>query len=152
MSKELKKQLWKTIQEQGTVMVGLSKDGLHSEPMQAQVDKNNENSLWFYTFKDNRVAEGGKSMLQFVGKKHEIFSCMGGQLTEEKDSAKIDKFWSKDIEAWYKDGKSDKNLLMMRFDLDDAEIWTRDPSLAAKLKMATGASISANEAGDHIRV
>lgn len=149
MSNELKTQLWKTMQEQGSVMVGLRKNDEHSEPMYAQVDTDNLNCIWFYTTKDNRAAEGGKSMLQFVSKKHDIFACLKGQLVEEKNNAIKDKFWSSGVEAWYKSGKADENLLVLRFDLDSAEIWTHDPNISGILKLATGVKVSAEEVGEH---
>ncbi|MEP7704800.1 pyridoxamine 5'-phosphate oxidase family protein [Paraglaciecola sp. 25GB23A] len=149
MSNELKNRLWKIMHEQGSVMVGLSKNDEHSEPMHAQVDEDIANNLWIFTTKDNRVAEGGSSTLQFVAKNHDIFACLRGQLIEEKDKTMLDKFWSSGVEAWYENGKTDKNLLLMRFELESAEIWTQEPSITGMLKLSTGAKVSASELGEH---
>ncbi|MDP5031568.1 MAG: pyridoxamine 5'-phosphate oxidase family protein [Paraglaciecola sp.] len=149
MSNELKKELWDNITEQGFVMVGLSQTDQHSEPMHAHVDKSKPHSLWIYTTKDNRVATGGKSMIQFVSKGHDLFACMLGQLSEESDTSLIDKFWSSGVEAWYENGKEDDSLLMMRFDLNNAEIWTQDASITGKIKLATGATVEPEDLGEH---
>lgn len=149
MSNELKKQLWEDIADQGSVMVALSNNNEHSEPMHAHLDPEYLRSLWLYTTRDNRVAAGGKAMIQFVSKDHHLFACMQGQLVEETNKAMLDKFWSKGVEAWFEGGKTDKNLLMLRFDLNQAEIWTRDVSISGMFKLATGVTLQANELGQH---
>ncbi|MDU0352937.1 pyridoxamine 5'-phosphate oxidase family protein [Paraglaciecola aquimarina] len=149
MSNELKKQLWDDLADQGSVMVGLSHHCAHSEPMHAHVDKDRENCFWIFTKKDNRIAAGGKAMVQFVSKGHDLFACVMGTLVAEVDDSKVDQFWSTGIEAWYAKGKDDPGLLLMRFDLIDGEIWTNDPSFTGMLKLATGAKVTGKELGEH---
>jgi len=61
----------------------------------------------------------------------------------------IDKLWSKPVEAWFPGGKSDPSLALLRFDIDDAELWESDMSLTGKLKMLFGGKIRADEEGSH---
>jgi general stress protein 26 len=61
----------------------------------------------------------------------------------------IDKLWSKPAEAWFPGGKTDPNLALLRFDIDEAELWESDISLTGKLKMLFGGKINASEEGSH---
>ena len=87
MSQQLLNLLWKNIQEDGQVMVGLQNNAEHSEPMHAYLNADTDDRLWLIMKKDNRVAEGGKSIVQYVGKDHKLFASMSGQLVEEEDES-----------------------------------------------------------------
>ena len=91
-------------------------------------------------------------MAQFVSKDHDLFACIEGRLVEETDPAVIDRYWSNAVEAWYPGGRDDPNLLMLRFELGDAEIWTSDSSATGFFKLLTGAKVEGREVGDHVQV
>ena len=149
---DLYNQLFNALNIEHEVMVGLRKNAEHSEPMHAHVDLDFDTKLWFYINDDNRVASGGRTMVQFVSKEHKLFACMSGQLKQEKDRSVIDKFWSNEVEAWFEQGKEDPKLKMMRFDIDSAEIWTRSPSFTGALKLAAGAKVEPSDVGEHALV
>lgn len=151
MSTDISKQMWEAMADSPYVMISLSDSKGHSEPMHAQLDKDANGEFWFYTTKTNRIAAGGKAMAQFMSKNHELFACISGELLEETSQAIIDKYWSNAVEAWFEDGKNDKSLKMMRFKLDDAEIWTVDPGIKGTLKLASGAKIDPSEMGEHTK-
>ena len=130
------------------VMVGLTSGG-HSEPMTAQLDDDQPNTLYFFAGRDNRIAGGGAAMAQFVGKGHDFFACMAGTVAVDNDRAQIDKLWSKQVEAWFPQGKEDPNLTLLRFDIDSAELWETDISLTGRLKMLFGGTITASESSSH---
>ena len=121
----------------------------HSEPLTAQLDKDQVDTLWFFVGKDNRLVGGGDAMAQFVSKGHDFFACLAGSVREDDDRAMIDKLWSKQIEAWFPGGKDDPNLALIRFDIDSAELWESDMSLSGKLKMLFGGKIEPSEEGSH---
>jgi len=147
---EIRDAMWKAMAASPYVMLGLTGKQQHSEPMYAVLDEDAHSEFWFYTKRDNRAASGGPAMVQFVAKGHDLFACISGTLTEETDPAVIDRYWSKPVEAWYEQGRQDPSLLMLRFDLDNAEVWETDQSLLGKLKMITGQTIkSSDEAGSH---
>lgn len=149
---EVRKRMWKKMADSPFLMIGLENSSDHSEPMTAQLDEDANSEFWFYTRKDNRIAPGGPAMAQYVSKDHKVFACIRGTLTEETDPAIIDKYWSKQTEAWFDGGRNDPNLKMMRFDLSDAEIWEGDQSLTGLFKMMTGMKIKPDEAGRHTEV
>ena len=130
------------------VMLGLD-DGRHSEPMTAQLDDDQPNTLFFFAGKDNRAAGGGAAMAQFVGKGHDFFACLAGTVTQSNDRAEIDKLWNKQAEAWFPGGKEDRNLALLRFDIDSAELWETDISLSGRVKMLFGGTIKASESSSH---
>lgn len=149
---EIREEMWKAMADSPYVMLGTMSDRQHFEPMYAVLDKDADSEFWFYTKKDNRAAKGGPAMVQFVSKGHDLYASIRGTLTAETDPAVIDRYWSKQVEAWYEEGRNDPSLLMLRFDLDDAEIWETDHSLTGKLKMMTGQTIYSEEAGSHAKV
>jgi len=145
---ELKKHLWSKLSASPFLMIGLQ-DGGHSEPLTAQLDQDQVDTLFFFIGKDNRLAKGGAAMAQFVSKGHDYFACLSGTARVDNDFGTIDKLWSKQVEAWFPGGKDDPNLALLRFDIDSAELWEADMSLTGKLKMLFGGRIRADEEGSH---
>jgi len=148
----LKRDLWKKMAQSPYVMVGLTDGGQHSEPLTAQLDEDQVDTLWFFAGKDNRLAKGGRAMAQFMSKGHDLFACLSGTVRLENDQVMIDKLWSNQVDAWFPGGKDDPNLALLRFDISDAELWEADISMIGKLKMVFGGQIKAGEAGSHARV
>ena len=152
---EVRKQFWKAFSDHPTVMISLMNGSQHSEPMMCQVDKDasdRSGQVWIFTSTDNRIAVGGKAMAQYVAKGHDLWACINGTLTRETDEAIIDKFWSNPIEAWYAEGRQDPKLLVLRFDMGDAEIWAPDLTVKGMFKMMTGMTMKAGDMGDHAEV
>ena len=152
MSDDIKKNFWKALDASPFVMVGLNGSTDHSVPMNAQLDKDADSAFWFLTATDNRLAAGGPAMAQFAAKGHDLFACISGTLHPETDRAVLDKLWNNSIEAWYEGGKSDPKLVLLRFDLDNAEIWTADPGIKGLFKMATGMTMKEGDLGKHAEV
>lgn len=149
---KVRKTMWKEMGKSPFVMIGLVGSHDHSEPMTAQLDPDADSEFWFYCNRDNRIAKGGEAMAQFVAKGHDLFACIHGTLTEETRADIFDKYWNKQVEAWFEGGRKDPNLMMLRFELKDAEVWEADMSLTGKLKMLTGHTIRPSEAGEHAKV
>lgn len=131
------------------VMVGLTDMHEHSEPLTAQIDEDQPNALFFFVGKDNRAAGGGDAMAQFVSKGHDVFACLHGVIEPDNDPAQIDKLWNNHVESWFPGGRADPNLLLLRFDIDSAEIWESDVSLSGRVKMLFGGKIHGSESGTH---
>ncbi|TZG29592.1 pyridoxamine 5'-phosphate oxidase family protein [Sphingomonas montanisoli] len=148
----LKEHLWKKLTDGPFIMIGLMGGGQHSEPLTAQLDKDQVDRLYFFIGRDNRLAAGGAAMAQFVSKGQDFFACLSGTVQVDQDRAMIDKLWSKPAEAWFPGGKEDPNLALLRFDIADAELWESDVSLGGKLKMLFGGTIKPSEAGSHAKV
>jgi general stress protein 26 len=151
-SGELKKHLWTKLSQSPFMMVGLTGAGMHSEPLTAQLDDDQVDRLFFFVARGNRVAQGGPAMAQFVSKGHDFFACLSGTISVNDDRAMIDKLWSRQAEAWFPGGKGDPELVLIRFDIDDAELWEADISLSGRLRMLFGGKLRPDEEGHHARV
>ena len=57
---------------------------------------------------------------------HGLFAHIHGTLSESKDRGVIDRLWNPIVDSWYKHGKDDPNLLLIKFDATRAEIWESD--------------------------
>ena len=151
-TEQLKRDLWKKMAASPFVMAGPADGSAHSAPLTAQLDEDQVDTLFFFVAKDNRIAQPGRVMIQFVSKGHDFFACLDGEALVDNDPAMIDKLWSKPVEAWFPGGKADPNLALVRVDIDSAELWEADMSLSGKLKMLFGGTIRADEEGSHARV
>lgn len=149
---KLKHDLWQKMADSPFVMVGPADGSSHSEPLTAQLDKDQVDTLFFFVGKDNRLAGGGRVMAQYVSKAHDFFACMDGQARIDNDPALIDKLWNKQAEAWFPGGREDPNLALLRVDIDSAELWENDVSLSGRVKMLFGGTIKAGEEGSHAKV
>ena len=145
---ELKKDLWTKMADSPFVMIGLM-DGQHSEPLTAQLDQDQVDTIYFFIGKDNRLAGGGQAMAQYVSKGHDYFACLAGNAQIDNDPAMIDKLWNSRVEAWFPGGKQDPNLALLRFDIDSAELWETDMSLSGRVKMLFGGKIKGGDEGSH---
>lgn len=141
---------WSAVESSPFLMLGLPAQTAHSMPMTAQFGARH-GPIWFYGSRSSRLVEGltstNDAMAQYVGEGHKVFACMSGMLTIDNNPAIIDKFWSNTVEAWYPQGKSDPDLVMLRFDLDNIEIWQADVSIMGKIKMIFGGTINADDIG-----
>ena len=149
---EVRARMWKKLAASPFVMVERVGVGEHAQPMTAQLDEDANHAIWFYTQRDNRLAQGGPAMVQFVSKDHKIFACIRGTLVAETDTATIERHWSNIVESWFPGGPRDPALLMLRFELDDAEIWEGDESYAGFFKMLLGWKIDPQDTGRHVEV
>lgn len=134
------------VKESPFIMLGLT-DGQHSEPMNVKIDDDQPNTLFVFSGKDNRAAKGGNAMVQFVGKGHDFFACLAGVVSQDNDRAQVDKLWDNRVEAWFPNGKADAVLL--RFDVESAELWETDVSVSGRVKMLFGGTIKAEESSSH---
>ncbi len=152
MSDDIKTQFWKALADSPYLMIGTTAGHGHNIPMSAQLDKDADGAFWFFTSTDNRLAGGGPAMAQFAAKEHDLFACISGTLVQESDRTVVDKLWNNGVAAWYEGGKDDPKLMLLRFDLDDAEIWTADPSIKGIFKLMTGITMKEGELGQHAEV
>lgn len=149
---DIKRRFWRELSESPLLMVSVEGAHRHSLPMTAQLDKDADHCFWFYTTKQNRLARGGAAMAQFASKDHYLFACVDGTLSPETDAAVIDRYWSKDVEAWYPGGRGNPDLLMLRFDLGTAEIWLADMSLKGVFRQLFGGDVREEMKGKHAEV
>lgn len=122
ISDDIRKKFWEKLADSPFMMIGLEHENGHSAPMSAQLDKNADGRFWFFASTGSRLSAGGKAMAQFASKGHDLFACVDGTLVQETNNEVIDALWNNSIEAWYEGGRSDPKLLVLRYELSNAEV------------------------------
>jgi general stress protein 26 len=138
---ELKRDFWQAVDDSPYVMLQLDADPNSAAPMTAQLDKDANHAIWFFTSRNNRFAAMGAATATFISKGHDLFARFAGNLAEETSRERLDKQWSSFVEAWFPGGKADPNLLMLRMDLGDASIWSGELGTLTTAKMALGMDV-----------
>ena len=140
-AQKLEQKFWKALSSDRTVMLGLDgvEDG-HSRPMTAMAE-NDQGPIWFFTSKENGVvkhlAQSRRAVAAFTSKGNDLFASIHGNLAVDTNRAVVDRLWNPFISAWY-DGKDDPKLVLLRFDLEHAEVWLNESSMLAGVKMLFG--------------
>lgn len=137
---EIERKFWSALRSDMTVMLGA--DGIFPRPMTAQVGDEDRGPIWFFTSRQTelltRVPASPEAWMTFTDKGHNLWASVKGRLSVSNDPAVIERFWSPYIAAWFEGGKTDPDLVLLRFDPADAEIWLDGSSLLAGLKMLLG--------------
>ena len=131
-------------------MLGLAGvEDSRTRPMTAQVDvpeggdKEDGGQIYFFASKSEHLVQAlgqsHRAVATFAGKGHELFAHIHGTLVETNDRAVIDRLWNPIIASWYKDGKNDPDLALLRFDTDSAEYVEGRNRLDAQGRRAQGA-------------
>ncbi len=147
---ELKARFWKEMERSAFVMLQLDSDSESPAPMTAQLDKDADSAIWFFTNTQNRLAALGAATATYSAVSHDLFARFHGTLVRETSRARLDKQWSERVEAWFPGGKEDPNLVMLRMDLGDATIWASAMDLLTRAKMALGMDVRADIQGEHV--
>lgn len=141
---ELETKFWKALSSDLTMMLGLDgvEDG-HARPMTAQLKDGRKGPIWFFTSKDNAIVQklgaGHRAIATFTSKDHDLYATLHGNVTLDHDRATIDALWNRSIAAWFKGGKDDPKLELLRLDPEDAEIWLDASNMVAGFKLMFGA-------------
>ena len=146
---DLKQKFWKSLADSPFVFLELDADPKTAVPMTAQLDKDANSAIWFFTTKDHHFAQGGPATATFSGKGHDLFARFKGTLVKETSRERLEKEWSNFVAAWYPGGKDDPNLLMLRMDLGEAEIWNSDLGFVDNAKMLFGFDVREDAREEH---
>jgi general stress protein 26 len=138
----LKAKFWQAMSKSSFVMLQIDADPDSAAPMTAQLDKDANSALWFFTGRDSRFAALGAATATYQSKGHDVFCRFSGLLHEETSQERLDKQWSNFVEAWFPGGKDDPNLLMMRMDLGDASIWAGELGFVNTARMMLGKDVT----------
>lgn len=141
---EIAATFWKALRSERTVMLGLTgaSDG-HAQPMTAIVEGERESGpIWIFSARKvdlvKALGTGKNAAAQFVAKDHSLFATLSGRLTPDDDKVVIDRLWNPFIAAWYRGGKSDPDIRLLRFDPGHAQIWLNENSVFARIQLILG--------------
>lgn len=146
---DLKEKFWKSMVDSPFIMLQLDSDPASAVPMTAQLDKDADSAIWFFSQKNSSFAKLGPVTATLEGKGHDIFARFRGNLSIETSQERFDQFWNNFVEAWYDGGKTDPDILFLRMDLGDAEIWNGDLGILNTAKMALGMTVHEDAKKQH---
>jgi general stress protein 26 len=148
-AEHLKSQFWNALGASPYLFLQLDSDPSSAVPMTAALDQDADGAIWFFTGRDHAFAAGGPATATFAGKGHDLFARFTGTLSEETSRARLDEEWNTFVESYFPGGKDDPNLLMLRMDLGEAEIWNADVGFGTMIKMALGRDVHGDTRDDH---
>ena len=147
----LTRKFWKELNSSPFMMLGLQGvEDTQTRPMTAQIDvaegadAEDGGQIYFFGAKSERLVQGidGKhrAVATFASKRHDLFAHVHGTLVIDNYRAVIDRLWGPVIDSWYRQGKDDPDLALLRFDTEQADIWEADlgSTLKAVLIKLTG--------------
>ena len=147
---ELKTKFWKALADSPYLFLQLDGQPTTAVPMSPQLGKGADSAIWFFTQTKSDFAKLGDVTATFQGKGHEIYARFAGKLVKEESQARFDQFWNNFVEAWYDGGKDDPDILFLRMDLGEAEIWDSDLGLMTTAKMALGKTVVDEQEKQHV--
>jgi general stress protein 26 len=151
----IEERFWKELAENPVMMIGLDgeNDG-YAQPMTAQF-RDAAGPIWFFASRRSELAgalfRSRRSMAHYVAKGHDLFATIHGALQMETDRARIDEFWVDSMAAWFKGGKADPDLALLRLDPETAKIWLSGLGIEMAIKSLLG-GVKAATAGQVARV
>jgi general stress protein 26 len=115
--------LWEAIEARRVGMLGLTKSGLHAQPMLAFVERPRKR-LWFIARRDTdlvrSVGAGGSG--DFIFQDGELMASISGALNIVEDRRRIARYWNAAVSAWLPEGPHAPGLILLRMDCVDAEV------------------------------
>ena len=97
-----------------------------ARPMTARVE-NDRSPIWFFGSSNASLLPllrmNDRAIATFVAKDHDLFAPVHGRLSVDMDAATIDRLWNPSVAAYYKGGRDDPELRLLRLDTEKAEIW-----------------------------
>jgi general stress protein 26 len=137
---ELEHKFWEELEDSPFVMLGLQGvDEDFTRPMTAQVDNG---TIYFFASRSEDLVKGlhrsDRAVATFASKGHKLFASIHGTLVLSDDRQVVDRLWNPIIDSWFKEGKDDPDLALVRFDTTSADVWEADAGStlkAAALKM-----------------
>ncbi len=146
---ELRDKFWTLLSKSPFVMLRLNADETTASPMTAQLDEDADSALWFFTSRSGQYAPMGDAKFTFSSKGHELFARVDGKLVEETSIERRKTMFNNFVEAWFPGGIDDPDLLMMRMELGNAEIWNSELGLKATAKLMLGMDVRDDAKGYH---
>ncbi|MEO7365186.1 MAG: pyridoxamine 5'-phosphate oxidase family protein [Sphingomicrobium sp.] len=133
---KLEKKLWHALDSSPFLMLGLQGvDDSFTRPMTAQID--NDTVYFFAAHSEDLVKSlsgTNRAIATYASKGHDLFASIHGTLQLDDDRAVIERLWNPFVASWYKDGKDDPDLALIRFDTERADVW--EAAKGATLKAA----------------
>lgn len=141
--KDIAGKFWKALKSDRTIMLGLGKEPqIHPRPLTALIEGDEGGPIWIFTSRKTELVKAlpmpTEVIATFASKGHDIFATIHGQLSIDTDPVMVERLWSPFVAAWFEGGKEDPDLVLLRLDTRQAEIWVDASSLLAGVKILLG--------------
>jgi len=122
---------------------------LHTRPMETQ-QVDDKGNFWFISGddsdKNSEIMEDNQVQLFYSNPSASEFMSVYGNASISRDKNKISELWSPIAKAWFKDGKDDSRLTVIKVTPEEAYYWdTKSNKMVAMIKilaaMVSGKSI-----------
>ena len=125
--RDLLARFWRDLADLRTGMLGLATEHEgHAQPMTAHFE-GEHGPLWFYAHAHSRIALAAATshaaVFHYVGRKHDLYACIHGEVVTTSDDTAIGRFWSDEVARWYPNGRNDPELALLCFTPSSAQIW-----------------------------
>ncbi|MBB3033030.1 pyridoxamine 5'-phosphate oxidase family protein [Alteriqipengyuania lutimaris] len=147
---ELREKFWKELADKPYLFLQLDGVSKSAVPMAPQLDKDANSSIWFFTHTKSDFVRLGPVTATFQGDDM-MFARFHGTLVKEDSQERFDHFWNNFVKAWYDGGKDDPNIVFLRMDLGDAEIWDGEMGVLDVAKMALGMTVHDDAEEQHVK-
>jgi general stress protein 26 len=106
--RDLLARFWRDLADLRTGMLGLATEHEgHAQPMTAHFE-GEHGPLWFYAHAHSRIAlaaeQSHAAVFHYVGRKHDLYACIHGEVATRNDETAIAHFWSEEVARWYPNG------------------------------------------------
>lgn len=122
---------WEEVDDLHSVMLGVDTAGQHMQPM-APMAAADTKTIWFFTNKETdlakSVASAKPAQMCAVNSDDGFYACVSGTLEATMDRDIVERFWSPVVAAWFKDGKDDDDLILLKFKPDAVSLWKASDS------------------------
>jgi len=109
---------------------------LHSCPMITQ-EVDFDGDLWFFTkkssVKTHQIEQEPRVNVIYSEPDDQVYVSVAGKAELVEDSEKVEELWSPTYSLWFKDGKEDPDLALIRVEVENAEYWDSPSSAVVRL-------------------
>ena len=111
-----------------------------TRPMSVQ-EVDDSGNIWFLSDKDSaknmEIKDDDKVQLLFSGSSHSDFLSVYGTATILFDKEKIKELWEPIVKAWFKEGKDDPHISVIKIEPEEGYYWdTKHGKLVSLVKIA----------------
>ncbi|WP_298915149.1 pyridoxamine 5'-phosphate oxidase family protein [uncultured Algimonas sp.] len=154
LNTEPQRQFLEQIKNARCVMLGSPDASQQLQPMSPQVDSamiedaENGQDAVVYFYSDN-TSELGRTVLErpgdhvrlvFMDKDYQVSAT--GALDVERSPDLVERFWNPIAASWYPSGQDDPKMLMLKFTLDQAQVWASDANFVTFLYETAKANLT----------
>ncbi|WP_104382805.1 pyridoxamine 5'-phosphate oxidase family protein [Sphingobacterium sp. HMA12] len=108
----------------------------HGVPMSRQ-EVDAAGDIWYICSAESEthqnIENDPRVSLFYADPKNYTFLSVNGTASLSRDQARIDRYWNKMMEGWFKKGKEDPNIRLVRVTPQDAHYWDSNSNMIVNL-------------------